>query len=285
MVDQIVILLFAKRSKAMLVRKKFNLLGALTCLISFCLGCELKKPKNFFFFFPSIVIKNYFNIITYFIFSFFRYLNVIIITMDKIFDRNITEQDSILCKIPHETFQKISKFLSPTDVVRLSHTCKELHQNLPFYLLKIGGRFLNKQKASGVLFKGSAINFPVSEIDIRGSLSICSFVPFGCEIWIKITRGEKVALETEKCYGSLGFQLTKTSSILREYRPGDRIWFMFSIIDGAKYIYFEASLKLENYEYGKPIYCSQNRMGYAEFTRPSILMNIPSAESRQSLTG
>ena len=189
--------------------------------------------------------------------------------MDKIFDRNITEQDSILCKIPHETFQKISKFLSPTDVVRLSHTCKELHQNLPFYLLKIGGRFLNKQKASGVLFKGPAINFPVSEIDIRGSLSICSFVPFGCEIWIKITRGEKVALETEKCYGSLGFQLTKTSSI----------------IDGAKYIYFEASLKLENYEYGKPIYCSQNRMGYAEFTRPSILMNIPSAESRQSLTG
>ena len=68
--------------------------------------------------------------------------------MDEIFEQNIIEQDSILCKIQPEILKIISECLPPNDVVHLSHTCKELHQKLPFYLLK-SGTFTTLQSLKG----------------------------------------------------------------------------------------------------------------------------------------
>ena len=205
-------------------------------------------------------------------------------SMDKIFDSNIIPQESILCKIAPELLQAISKFLLPTDIVHLSHTCKELHQKLPFYLIKSGK--VSSQLISGcspnILFEGPGIHFPVSEINI----SVTGNDPrvrFKCAFWMQIIRGGKVVQESQKLHCVRSKTFTKKCPAVKEYKPGDKIWFMFCIplvnydafsklpCHYGAYIYYKVSLQLENYEFGKPIYVSKKRRGYAEFTSPSIV--------------
>ena len=205
-------------------------------------------------------------------------------SMDKIFDSNIIPQDSILCKIAPELLQAISKFLSPTDIVHLSHTCKELHQKLPFYLIKSGN--VSSQFFSGyspkLLFEGPGIHFPVSEINISVYANDAR-VTFEYVLWMQIIRGGKVVQESQKLHCVRSKTFTKKCPAVKEYKPGDKIWFMFCIplanyaftgqlsCDYGGYIFYKVSLQLENYEFGKPIYVSKKRRGYAEFTSPSIV--------------
>ena len=213
--------------------------------------------------------------------------------MDKIFERNIIAQDSMLCKISTDTLQKISKFLSPTNVVNLSHTCKELHQRLPFYLIKSGeftGTILEDANFRRALFEGPAIHFFVSEVNISLDYDEEELYAF----WVQIIRGGKVILETHHCW-SKSIQFTKKSLVLTEYKPGDRIWFMFCsphqvfnlkhVPSLDVHINYEVSLQLENYEYGKPMYYSRERRGYAEFTSTSILMKLSKDFAGNSVAG
>ena len=195
--------------------------------------------------------------------------------MDEIFRHNITTQDSLICKISPETLQGISKFLSPHDLVDLSHTCKDLHLKLPFYLIKSGrfsGRVLNKINFSRTFFEEPAIHFLVNQLNISLRCNEVLYL-----FWVEIVRGGKVVLKTEKF--KTGWQFTKDIPLLGKYKPGDRICFrigtfrdsLFSDFPDIADINYKISLQLKNYEYGKPIYFSQKRSGYAEFTSPSVL--------------
>ena len=178
--------------------------------------------------------------------------------MDKIFEQNIIEQESALCKIPFDVFKKILKFLTPSDVVHLSHTCKFIHQSLPIYLIKSGECWLtvsNKVNFSKKWFEGPAINFFINEINI----TLDFFIGGDFTVWMEVIRSRKVILKTEKLWSQKArptFQFTKNSSALREYKPGDRLRFMVGLADDSKVVCnvncfgFEVSLRLENYHYG-----------------------------------
>ena len=108
--------------------------------------------------------------------------------MDKIFEQNVIEQDNILCKVHPEILKIISERLSPIDVVHLSHTCKELHQKLPFYLLK-SGTFTTLESQKGyLLFEGPASNFPISEINLSFTVTSRYLSYREMEVWIQIIR-------------------------------------------------------------------------------------------------
>lgn len=198
--------------------------------------------------------------------------------MDEIFRHNITTQDSLICKISPETLQAISKFLSPHNLVDLSHTCKDLHLKLPFYLIKSGrfsGRVLNNINFSRTFFEGPAIHFLVNQLNISLRCNDVLYL-----FWVQIVRGGKVVLKTEKFKTEPpGCQFTKDIPLLGKYKPGDRIFFMIGTFRDSLFLDFpyiadinyKISLQLKNYEYGKPIYFSQKRSGYAEFTSPSVL--------------
>ena len=208
--------------------------------------------------------------------------------MDKIFEQNIIKQDSRLCTFQPGILQIILRFLPPTDVVHLSHTCKELHQKLPFYLIKSGdftvfvsgkSTFLNK------LFEGPAINFSVSKI----KLSVTHHYWRGIVVWIQIIRSQILVLETQKYVTpsapiERNFQFTKKDAALREYKPGDMIRFMASASDDSRMksinCIFQVSLQLENYDYGKPINVTKKAKGFAEFKSPSVFMEFTNAADR-----
>ena len=215
--------------------------------------------------------------------------------MDKIFERNKIGQDSMLCKIQTEILQAILKFLPAIDVMCLSHTCKELYQKLPLCLTK-SGQFcitdMDNANISRVWFKGSAIKFSVSEIDIL--IKLDTLDKFA--VWMKIIRSGKIVHETEKHWINeqmnefqfkinSRFQFTKKNSALREYKPGDRLWFMvgasrfnpyfFERYEEDGYFNFLLSLQLENYEYGKELYDAKKVKEYPEITNPSVSLNLP----------
>ena len=207
--------------------------------------------------------------------------------MDKIFEQNIIEQDNILCKFHLEILKKISEFLPPKDVVHLSHTCKELHQKLPFYLLKSGTFTLVESLKGYLLFEGPASNFSISEINISFTIVASSkfvFVLSDISVWIQIIRRGIVVLETQK-------YLTKATDrrnyikiknpTLKECKCGDRLRFMgqntnnSSRTRSVQYV-FEVSLQLENYKNGKPIDITKRVKGYAGLN-PSVLIDIEDA--------
>ena len=154
--------------------------------------------------------------------------------MDKIFECNIIEQDSILCKFQSNVLPDILKFLRPTDIVRMSHTCKELHRKLPFYLIKRDNftiAFLNKRYLA-VLFEGPATNYSVSKIDVSINHGNCPDLLD--DMLIQIIRCGKVVMEIQRFLlemkGSyFRFNYKISNDIIREVKPGDRIWFMASI--------------------------------------------------------
>ena len=212
--------------------------------------------------------------------------------MDKIFGQNIIEQDNILCKFHPEILKIISEFLPPKDVVHLSQTCKELHQKLPFYLLKCGTFTLAGSLKGYLLFEGPASNFSIREINIsftaptssRLSLFMCSSI----SVWIQIIRRGIVVLETQKYLtertGDRSFGIKIKNATLKECKCGDRLRFMgqdtekYAVSSGSMQYVFEVSLQLENYKYGnKPVDITERVKGYAGFKYPSVFIDIEDA--------
>ena len=197
--------------------------------------------------------------------------------MDKILEQNIIEQDSILCKIHSEILKIISECLPPNDVVHLSHTCKELHQKLPFYLKKSGTFTILNSKAS-TWFEGPACNFSISEINISFR-DTHSWYLRDIAVWIQIIHNGIVVLETQKYFieeREGKYQIKIKNTTLKEYKGGDRLRFMAHMDESISKVEcsFELSLRLENYKYGKPIYITKKLKGYANFKCPfaSIVM-------------
>ena len=207
--------------------------------------------------------------------------------MDKIFEQNIIEQDNILCKIPTEILKIISKCLQADDVVHLSHTCKELHQKLPFYLKQSGiVTILASVKAYYPWFEGPAINCSISEINI--SFTVVNKYILGKSeivIWMQIIRSGIVVLESQKysIRTRENFQIKIKNAILKEYKYGDRLRFMAhndgDMFSGFKSIdfSFQLSLQLKNYQYGKPIKITKKVKGYADFKSPSVFIDMKDA--------
>ena len=201
--------------------------------------------------------------------------------MDKIFECNIIKQDSILCNFPSQILPDILKFLPLTDVVCLSHTCKELHQKLPFCLIKWNHFKLGQNDSdrifSQILFEGRAINFSVSKINISTELG--NYRGVFINVWAQIIRCGMIILESEKLSfmpGLNNWQFRKNSPIIRKFKPGDGLRFMVTtqhtnmkpIIHGDLLI----SLQLENYKYNKPLYVA---IGYAGFKNPLVIVETP----------
>ena len=203
--------------------------------------------------------------------------------MDKIFEQNIIEQDSILCKIHPEILKIISECLPPNDVVHLSHTCKELHQKLPFYLKKSGTSTILISKASS-WFEGPACIFSISEINISFRVVNPRFL-MNTFVWIQIIHSGIVVLETQKYFiedTEGNNQIKIKNATIKEYKGGDRLRFMlrmdtlFRDNDEVDFS-FQLSLRLENYEYGKPIYVTKKLKGYANFKCPFVSIVLEDA--------
>ena len=212
--------------------------------------------------------------------------------MDKIFEHNVIKQESLLCRLPFDLLRTVSKFLTPNDLVHLSHTCKFIHGVLPFYLIKSGEfwfEFWNEVNFSRKWFEGSPINFCINDINI----SLDFFTGGKFTVWMQIVRSGIVFLETQKFWSqeaSPVFRFTKKNSALREYKPGDRLQFMVGLACDPVAVYkvncfgYEVSLQLKDYEYGKPIsHVQRIGKGYANFENPSSFMeysykfSLPSA--------
>ena len=206
--------------------------------------------------------------------------------MDKTFKSNIIKQDSILCNFSSQMLLDVLKFLPLTDLVRLSHTCKELHRKLPFYMIKQDHFELHASDRifSQILFEGRAINCSISKINISIELGNCHGVFIN--VWAQIIRCGMIILETDRFSfmpGSNNWQFGKTSSIIRNLKPADRLRFMATtqhtkitpVIHGD----FLISLQLENYKYDKPLYAA---MGYAGFKNPLVIVETPEFVDRSS---
>ena len=205
-------------------------------------------------------------------------------SMEKIFEQIIIEQDSILCKIHPEVLRIISEYLPPNDVLNISHTCKELHQKLPFYLKKSGTFTFATVLTEHPLFEGPGSNFSFSEISISFTAAPVSMFDhcFGqmgaIAVWIQIIDSGVVVLETQKYYTDLierNNQIKIKNATLREYKGGDRLRFMGQwiwpfLVDTPQDFRFQVSLLLENYKYGKPIDITKKVKGYADFKYPSV---------------
>ena len=204
--------------------------------------------------------------------------------MDKIFECNIIKQDSILCKFQSNVLLDILKFLRPTDIVRMSHTCKELHRKLPFYLIKRDNfaiAVLNK-KYLAVLFEGPAINYSVSKINVSINHGNC--LGLLDDMLIQIIRCGEVVMEIQRILLDIEgtyfrFQFKIYNDIIREVKPGDRTRFMASIpyakIKSSIFGDFLISFQIKNYKYGKPLYTAKKVMGYAKFKSPLVLVETP----------
>ena len=202
-------------------------------------------------------------------------------SMDKIFDRNIIEQESILCKTHPEILKIISESLLPNDVVHLSHTCKELHQKLPFYLKKSGTFTILTSLKAYSLFEGPASDFSISEINVSFTVTNSTFQTEHIAVWIQIIRSGIVVLETQKYIIKVKerkFQTKIKNATLKKYKGGDRLRFMGQQINTrtseSMDCIFQVSLQLENYKYGKPIDITKKLKGYADFKNPSISIDI-----------
>ena len=211
--------------------------------------------------------------------------------LNQRFDLNFIKQGSILCTIGFEILLRILKFLPPTDVVHLSHTCKQLYQELPFYLVKSGHFMITASKKanpSTIWFEGLPINFFVSKMNV-----LIAFCYVGkIVVWIQIIRNGKVIIESKKYHTGSGgresnIQFEENDTFLREYRPGDRIRFIACL--PVRYLQksinctFQVSLQLKHYTYGKPLYAKERGefithikgTGYFEYNGPDISMECP----------
>ena len=205
------------------------------------------------------------------------------------FEQSIIKQDSTLCKILPEILKRISEFLSPNDVVHLSHTCKELHQKLPFYLKKTGTITFSSSPKLYSLFEGPAPNFSINEISICFTSSQLFLVHEGITVWIQIIRSGIVVMETQKYFlrkTKENHQIRIKDTALKEYKDRGRLRFngylmyppgQTNILDTCGYVIdfrFQVSLQLENYKYGKPIETTKKIKGYADFKNPSVSVDI-----------
>ena len=213
-----------------------------------------------------------------FYFLFFQVCNCHI--MNKIFEQNITEQDSILCKIEPKILEIISKYLPLNDVVHLSQTCKELHRKLPFYLKKSGiFTILPSKKVNWPWFEGAAINFSIKEIEISFTFTHIFLFLDKIAFWMQIICSGMVVFETQKYIirdinGK--FQIKKAA--LKGYKHGDRLRFMAQnmnlMTENSLTCSFQVAVQLENYEYGKPINITQKVKGCLDFKRPHTSIDI-----------
>ena len=204
--------------------------------------------------------------------------------MDKIFEKNVIEQDSVLCESPPEILKISSKYLPTNDVVHLSHTCKELHKKLPFYLMKSVTYIVSTSLKACSLFEGPAINFCISEINISCTVPKPSIWFSDIAVWIQIISQEIVIQETQKYlikYTAGKLQIKIKNSTLNKFKAGNRLRFMVQQIecdDQGKVDYiFQISVQLENYENGKPIYITEKVKGYAGFRNRSVFVDIEDA--------
>ena len=204
--------------------------------------------------------------------------------MDESFKYNFIEQESELCRIPFVALKKILEFLTPKDVVRLSHTCKCIYVSLPFYLIQSGEFWFTvscEVNFSRKWLEGPAINFFVNEINI----SLDFFTGSDFTVWIELIRNGNVVLKTQKLWSQdkrPSFHFSKESSILREYKPGDKLWFMVGLAYDSQVVCnlncfgFEVSLRLESYKYDELIK-SVARKGqeYGQFEKPFAFIEDP----------
>lgn len=206
-------------------------------------------------------------------------------SMDKIFDRNIIEQESILCKTHPEILKIISESLPPNDVVHLSHTCKELHQKLPFYLKKSGTFTILTSLKAYSLFEGPASDFSISEINVSFTVTNSTFQTEHIAVWIQIIRSGIVVLETQKYFikdTERNHRIKIKDATLKEYKSGDRLRFMGRMKLSMFHIFFsermncsfQVSFRLENYKYWKPIDITKKVKGYSDFKHPSVSIDI-----------
>ena len=206
--------------------------------------------------------------------------------MDKIFEQNIIEQDSILCKICPEILKIVLEYLPANDVVHLSHTCKELHQKLPFYLKKSGAfTFASSPKACS-WFEVPASSISISEINISFTVTKkTSLKGSGIDLWIQIIRSGIVVLETQKYFikdTERNHRIKIKDATLKEYKSGDRLRFMGRMKLSMFHIFFsermncsfQVSFRLENYKYWKPIDITKKVKGYSDFKHPSVSIDI-----------
>ena len=206
--------------------------------------------------------------------------------MDETFEQNIIKQDSTLCKIPPEILKIILECLSPNDVVHLSHTCKELHKKLPFYLKKSGRvTFLSKKMC--FFLEGPVPNFSINEINISvTAIHLVRWVDYKIAVWIQIIRSGIVVLETQKYFLELttdgNLQIRIKDTTLKEYKGGGRLRFIGMQkeipLAGDVEFRFQVSLQLENYKKcGKRIDTTKKLKGYADFKSPSVSLDIEDA--------
>ena len=119
-------------------------------------------------------------------------------SMDKILGQNIIKQDSILCNIQPEILKIISECLPPNDVAHLSHTCKDLHQELPFYLKKSGTFIILPLLKVYSLLKGPPSNFCISQITIPFIVPNSTYWVPDIAVWIHVIRQGIAVLKTQK---------------------------------------------------------------------------------------
>lgn len=201
--------------------------------------------------------------------------------MDETFEQNIIKQDSTLCKIPPEILKIILECLSPNDVVHLSHTCKELHKKLPFYLKKSGTVTFLSEKICFFL-EGPVPNFSINEINISvTAILLVQWLDYKISVWIQIIRSGIVVLETQKYFLELttdgNLQIRIKDTTLKEYKDGGRLRFigMQKKIPLDVEFRFQVSLQLENYKKcGKRIDTTKKVKGYADFKSPSVSLDI-----------
>ena len=204
--------------------------------------------------------------------------------MDKIFEQNVIEQDNILCKAHPEILKIISECLSPIDVVHLSHTCKELHQKLPFYLLKSETSTISASLKGNFLFEGPASNFSISEINISFTAANSMYEAWKIAVWVQIIRSGTVALETQKYFITNtegNYQIKIKNATLQEYKGGDRLRFMgqqmHQWFNESFCCIHQLSLKLENDKHDRPIDITGKVKGYSDFKYPSVSIDIGDA--------
>ena len=199
--------------------------------------------------------------------------------MDKIFEHSIIEQDSILCKIQPEILKVISEYLPPNDVVHLSHTCKELHQKLPFYLKKSGTFTVIASSKTCSWLEVPTNNISISEIDISFTGVFWGILIYH---WIQIIRQGKVVLESQKYFikdTRQDYRIKIKDTTLKEYKGGDKLRFMgqtrtYDSFPERMTFRFQVSLRLENYKYGKPIDITKKVKGYSDFKNPSVSIDM-----------
>ena len=130
------------------------------------------------------------------------------------------------------------------------------------------------------MFEGPASNFSISEINLSFTATYQFSIYRQICIWIQIIRRGIVVLETQKHrteYADKNYKIKIKNPTLKECKCGDRLRFMGQHTDSFSIngnYFFEVSLQLKNYTFGKPIDTTKKVKGYAGFKYPSVSIDI-----------